>query len=145
MMRVLLAVAFLFSSSAVAIEIKKDELAGTWEYVSSYNQLPNGMKKTLFGKHPKGQFVISADGTYNHIIMHPKTARTLAHYGTYTVDEKAGTFTGHVKHSNDRKLNGKKQVRTVTVLDGENLHYTNHLSIAGVGARVIAVLRRVRP
>lgn len=149
--------AVLWLDMAYGMEFKKEQLSGAWEYDESYNRLPKGERKTLFGNAPKGQFVLLPNGIYNHIIIHQQcrdvvhrkdcesNGRTLSHYGTYTVDEKAGTFTASVKYSNDKKLIGKKQLRTITRLDNDHLHYTNHLSIAGPDARVIATLRRVSP
>lgn len=146
-------------------EIAKSELVGTWRYVETYNRLPDGSRLRLFGLRPMGSFIINPDGTYNHIIIesddgiHPAVSRvsrskdgkaqkrqprTLAHYGSHTINEAAGNFVGHVVGSNDPRLIGKDQLRIVEKLDDETLIYINHLSIAGGDARVFARLRRVR-
>jgi hypothetical protein len=152
--------AIVAATGAAGTEIRRSDLVGTWDYVTTHNEFPDGSKKQLFGKRPKGRFILAADGTYNHIIMHERIGDlafykrvclkredrcTLAHYGSYEVDEARGAFTGRVASSSDPKLTGKDQLRVVQKLDGETLVYINMLSVASGNAQVYALLRRAQP
>jgi Lipocalin-like domain len=159
----ILLLATLLSSAAHALEINKDDLVGAWEYVSTYSQWPSGRKAQLFSDEPQGIFVLLPNGIYSHIIMAKDLPRvrsgkfkettlaeaeklaegTLAHFGTYTVDEQAGKFTVIVRKSSFPNIDGATQVRTITKLDRDNLHYENDLSVAEPGVKVVAFLRRV--
>jgi hypothetical protein len=68
---------------------------------------------------------------------------TLAHFGTYTVDPAAGTFTVMIQFSSFPNFAGVQQVRTLLQLDDDTLSYDNPVSASVPGAHVIAVLQRV--
>lgn len=167
MKSLLVAVACLITGLAHAngqgIEFKRDDIVGMWSYVSTYSQFKDGRKQNMFGVKPVGMFAILPNGRYSHIIMNPNLPKvasgrvremtpeeaekiaegTLSHFGTYTVDEKAGTFTGQVERASFPNINGSEQVRTIIQLDRETLGYINSLSVAEEGAFVVALLRRV--
>jgi len=155
---------FLNITYAHALEIKRQDLVGAWVYVSTYSLFVDGRKENIFGTRPQGIFVIMDNGHYSHIIMRPDLPRVksgrirdstlseaeaiaegvLAHYGTWSIDEAAGEFTVVVWKSSFANLDGMTQVRTVTKLDENNLSYVNQMSVAEHGARVIAVLQKLR-
>lgn len=140
-----------FTRAAFGMEIKKAELVGMWAYVTTYNEFEDGRKESYFGPNPIGRFAIRASGNYSHIIAcSPKdkedglcVLNQLNHFGTFTVDEKGGAFTGLPEWASNHVLIGKPQLRVITKLDGKELHYINHASVAGQDAKVHAVLRRV--
>ena len=94
-------------------------VAGTYEPVSVVTTDASGKKSDVFGPGPRGQLVLTADGRYSLILMRatlPKfasksrlkgtadenkevVAGTIAHFGKYTIDDKAGTITFHVDSS----------------------------------------------
>jgi hypothetical protein len=139
------------------------DLYGIWQYESAYQQRPDGTVFYQFGERPQGYFVI-AKGYYSHIVMAddlPHVAsgnlkemtpaeaeaiaeNTLAHYGTMTVDERAGTFTLKIIKSSFPNFDGVSQPRTVIKLTRTELEYSNPVSSAGPGNVVYAKLRRVR-
>lgn len=151
--------------AAFAMELKRADLVGEWAYVSTFNQFPDGRQVAFFGEKPVGRFIIMPSGRYSHIIgrsdledvtsgsirdMTPAEQQriaqgSLSHFGTYAVDEKAGTFTGFVEWASFPNIKDEDQLRTVTKINRDELHYTNHLSVAGVDAKVVAVLRRLGP
>lgn len=166
MSRVVAAVLILFcwSGQGMAEKIKAKDLVGVWEYVSAYQQRPDGTRFNQFGDRPRGYFIIDKNGHYSHIVMDnalPRVASglikemtpeeatriaegTLAHFGTYTVDEHGGTFTVTIVKSSFPNFDGVQQTRTVTVLTKDSLEYQNPVSSAGPGNVVFAVLRRLR-
>ncbi len=159
MKRLLCAALVSVSSGAASLEIKHDDLVGMWAYVSTYNEFTDGSKKAYFGERPIGRFSIMRSGHYSHIIACDPQSRkkkqcvleSLTHFGTYQVNLKEGSFTGFVEWAMlvradgtiSTELIGKQQLRVVTRLTGDELHYTNHESVAGADADVVAVLRRI--
>ena len=154
----------LIASTAQAQQpFKKQDLIGAWSYVTSYSQFPDGRKENQFSDKPRGIFIILPNGLYSHIIMADDLPRVrsgrfkestieeaekiaegaLAHFGTYEVDETAGTFTVKIIKSSFPNFDGAVQKRTVIELTANTLSYINDLSVAAPGAIVVAVLRRV--
>ena len=145
------------------MSIKKQDLVGAWRYESSYIESPDGHRESQFGEHPQGLFIILPNGWYSHVIMRDDLPRyssgvmqkandkeaqavaagELAHFGTWTLDEREGTFTAHVLWSDFPNFNGLDQRRTILELTKDRLRYVNELSIAGEGARVHATLSRL--
>ncbi len=144
-------------------KIKRSELIGAWAYVSSYIEFPDGRRVEQFGDKPEGILILLPNGIYSHIIMEnnlPKyksglikeatneeaqrvAAGSLSHYGTFRVDEANDTFVAHIYKSDFPNFDNQDQLREVTKLTRNELHYINKLSTAGEGAYVHAVLRRV--
>lgn len=155
-MRYALLVLLLLTTPAFGEPVRND-LAGMWAYVSTYNQFEDGKRVRWFGEKPIGRFSLRRDGNYSHIIAcRPEEViagtcvvqkvlgvTSLSHFGTFTVDHKKGTFTGAVVWASNASLIGRKQLRVITKLNKNELHYVNHESIAGEEANVVAVLRRI--
>jgi hypothetical protein len=145
------------------ISIQKQDLVGAWRYETSYIEFPDGHRESQFGEHPQGLFIILPNGWYSHIIMRDDLPRyssgvmqkatneeaqaiaagELAHFGTWTFDEREGTFTAHILWSDFPNFNGLEQRRKILELTKERLRYVNELTIAGEGARVHAILSRL--
>lgn len=154
---------FVLMGFAQAIEYKRSELVGEWHYVETYSQFADGTRAPQFGPKPVGVFVILPNGRYSHIIMNPdlptvksdkfkkltgKEAQAIAsnvlvHFGTWTAQEKEGTFKVLIEQSSFANIEGRTQVRTIKQLDNDTLIYINDLSVAAPGAIVYAHLRRV--
>jgi Lipocalin-like domain len=101
---------------AMSDQVKKRDLVGAWRYETSYIEFPDGHRESQFGEHPQGLFIILPNGWYSHVIMRDDLPRyssgvmqkatneeaqavaagELAHFGTWTLDEREGTFTAHV-------------------------------------------------
>jgi hypothetical protein len=150
------------SDQAIAQQkFKKENLIGTWIYVTTYTEFPDGKKIPQFTEHPNGIFIIATDARYSHHIMVPgrqkyasgnmwegtpdeyrATAQgTLSHFGTYTVDEEAGTFTVSIQGSSYPNFEGIKQTRVIVELTPEKLTYVNLVPAVG-GGKIYAELRR---
>jgi Lipocalin-like domain len=127
----------------------KDQLVGTWIFVSSTNTRPDGTKFDPWGVNPKGTTIYEANGRYAFMIMRsdlPKfTDRTkatpedskavvqgsIAYYGTYTVDEPSKTVTLHVEGSTVSALNGTNQQRIIKSITADEMNTLNPVTTEG--------------
>jgi len=143
-------------------KITKNQLIGTWSYASVVAERPDGSKFEPWGPTPKGNLIFTSNGRYSvQIIRHdlPKLASNdrlkgtpeeneavakgvFSHFGTYTVDEAAGTYTLHIEASSFAADNGTKQVRTITSFATDDFTTTN--PTPRTGAIVYTVFKRVK-
>jgi len=120
----------------------KDQLVGTWTFVSSTTKLPDG--SPVWGSNPKGLVIFTENGRYSSHVMRtdrPKFAANsrakgtpeenkaavlggIASFGTYTVDEAKKTFTIRYEGSSYPNLEGTEQTRPFTIA-GDELKVTN--------------------
>jgi hypothetical protein len=88
----------------------KELIVGTWLLDSVYDQTQDGEKHNPWGDGVKGQAMFDAQGHYSWMIMSANRAKAdtspripvgqaIAYWGTYTIDEAAKTFTGHIERS----------------------------------------------
>jgi hypothetical protein len=129
----------------------KEQLVGTWTLVSWEQQRPDGSKFQRFGTNPKGVNIFDANGRFAVIFLHPDlpkiassdpstptpdeqkalVGRSIAYYGTYTVDEGAKTITLNVEASTFPNQVGGDNRRTVMALTGDELKYQNTRPLTG--------------
>jgi Lipocalin-like domain len=127
----------------------KDQLVGTWVFVSSTNTKPDGSKFDPWGANPKGTTIYEANGHYAFMLMRsdlPKfTDRSkttpeegkavvqgsIAYYGTYTVDEPSKTVTLHVEGSTVAALNGTDQKRIIKSISADEMNTLNPVTSDG--------------
>ena len=137
-------------------------LVGTWSLVSSDSIDGSGTKSPVFGPNPRGLLILTSDGSYSLWVgaaSLPKfasnnrakgtaeenqavVAGSIAHFGSYTVDEKDTSLNFNVKTSTFANWDGTIQKRVFTVSSDE-LKYTNPAGSAG-GGRVDLVWKRVK-
>jgi len=135
------------------------DLVGTWALVSVVIQ-SGDVKLDPFGPNPSGTFVFGSDGRYaliflqrdlpkilsnNRISQTAEESRaiakgSIAHFGTYRVDETGKFFVLHIESSTFPNWNGAKQRRPFS-LSGDELTYTSPGS-TGVATQV--VMRRAK-
>jgi hypothetical protein len=135
-----------------------EQLVGTWTYVSVDIVRSDGTRLPLFGPSPSG--LASFDTTGRYILLTarnnmPKFASgnrnrgtseenraviegSIAHFGTYTVNEADKTITFHIQTSTFPNWNGVEQKRPFTVTATE-LKWTTAASSGGTAE---VVLRR---
>jgi hypothetical protein len=151
----------LLSSNVLAQEKAiKEQLVGTWSFVSSNAKLPDG--SSLWGENPKGLFIISENGYFSWQIFRsdrPKFASnnwfkatpaeletnnqgTLAYFGTYSVDEKKKVVTFLTLASTLPNSEGEVIKRIITKVTADELTYINPANVSGV--RVEAVWKRAK-
>ena len=112
-------------------------VAGTYAPVSVLTLDASGNKSDVFGPRPRGQLTLTSDGRYSLILMRaslPKfasksrlkgtaeenkdiVAGSIAHFGKYTIDDKAGTVTFSVESSTYPNWDGEPQTRAFTFKD----------------------------
>ena len=143
-------------------KVTKDQLVGTWAYVSVTVERADGTKVEPWGPNPKGMITFMADGRYFlHLLRAdlPKIAAkdrlkgtpeeneavakgVLTHFGTYSVNEADGTYTLHVEASSYANDNGTDQKRIVTSLSADELKWTNPTPTTA--GKAYAVVKRAK-
>jgi hypothetical protein len=143
-------------------KFKEKDLVGVWDYVAAFQRSPDGTITYQFGNSPSGRFVIAKGGAYLHWVQRPDLPRitsglianmtdaeahavaegVLGHFGKWSADEHAGTFTVHIEKSSFANFNGINQVRRITKLTRKDLEYENTTTTGGSGVVVVAKLRR---
>lgn len=143
-------------SGAIAQSALKDQIVGTWTYVSVDLVRPDGTRVPLFGPNPQGQ--ASFDGHGRYILMTARAGQakfastnrmegtpeenqavvqgSIAHFGRYTVDEANKTITFHIETSTFPNWNGTEQKRPFAVT-GNELMWSTPASTGGGTAEVI--------
>jgi hypothetical protein len=120
----------------------KDQLVGTWTFVSATTKRPDGSSQ--WGSNPKGLAIYTANGRFSEHVMRsdrPKFAAnsrlqatpnenrttvegTISTFGTYTVDEGKKTYTLRIEGSSFPNWEGTEITRPVTIV-GDELTVTN--------------------
>lgn len=128
----------------------KEQVVGTWTYASVDIVSTNGSRAPLYGPSPQG--VASFDSNGHYILLTarsglPKFASnnrnegtpeenkavvqgSIAHFGTYTVNDADKTITFHIETSTFPNWNGTDQKRPFTVT-GDELKWTTPASSGG--------------
>jgi hypothetical protein len=152
----------LLSSAAAQQKTIKDQIVGTWTFVSALDVHPDGKKTDRWGTNPKGIFIFDSHGHFAQFITRsdlPKFAAAtadkgtaeenkavlagfVASFGTYTVNEADKTVITHVEGSVFPNLIGRDQKRTISALTADELKYTNPTTSTGTVAE--ATWRRVK-
>jgi hypothetical protein len=135
------------------------DIVGTWALVSAVAQQGDA-RTDVFGPNPSGTLVFGSDGRYALIFLRrdlPKFAAnnrpsgtpaesravvqgSIAHFGTYSVDEAGKALVLHIESSTFPNWDGAEQRRAFS-LSGDELTYTSPGSI-GVATQV--TMRRVK-
>ncbi len=146
----------LAASGALAQKPLKDEIVGTWKYVSVDLVRPDGTRVPLYGPNPQGLAVFDAAGNYLLMTARNGQARfassnreqgtpeenkavvqgSIAHFGTYTLDEAAHSITFHIQTSTFPTWNGTDQKRPVSI-SGETLKWVTPSSTGAGVAEVV--------
>ena len=123
----------------------KDMLVGAWTLLLADGVKADGTHVPEFGPNPDGILMFSPSGRYALQIERanlPKikandrekptaeeskaiAAGTLAHFGTYTVNDADKSFITHVEASSYPNWNGTKQTRKITALTDDVLTYSD--------------------
>ncbi len=139
----------------------KDQVVGTWTYVSVDVVRPDGSRVPLYGPNPQGAASFDNNGHYLLLTERaglPKfasndrakgspeenkavVAGSIAHFGRYTINEAEKTITFHIETSTFPNWNGTEQKRPFTVSRDE-LKWKTPASSGGGTAEV--VLKRAR-
>jgi hypothetical protein len=150
-----LSLVFLGITVPAEAQTLKQQLAGTWTFVSSTTKLPDG--GPLWGSNPKGLVIFTNNGRYSSQLMRsdrPKFASnnraqgtpdenkatvqgTISSFGTYSVNEANKTFTIRFEASSYPNLEGTEQTRPFTIM-GDELRVTNPSpSVGGPPSQIV--------
>ena len=141
---ILIAALVLLASEAAAQNLSK-QIVGTWEFIVAEVTAPDGSKSFPFGETPKGVLIFTPDGRFAQIHVAgdvPKFAsgnrltgtadeyaainrRSLAVFGSYTVDEAKKTVTFRIVSSTFPNWEGEEQTRTIDRLDADEFVNTS--------------------
>ena len=136
------------------------DLVGTWTLVSAETVRPDGNSGPTFGADPKGLLILTSDGRFLYLFSRsdlPKFASdsratgtpeenkavvqgSISTYGTYSVTDKSLAI--KVENSTFPNWLGNDQKRTITMMTGDELKWTNPAASAGGVAEL--VFRRAR-
>lgn len=157
---ILLGMTISYTDVAAQTEMLKEQVVGTWAYVSVDTVQSDGSRQPMYGTNPQGLAVFDASGHYILMTSRADIARfasanrmegtpeenkavvqgMIAHFGTYTVNEADKTITFHVATSSFPNWNGAEQKRPFTI-SGDQLKWKTPASSGGTAE---VVLRRVR-
>ena len=148
---VILGVVLLPPGDAVAQQKSlKEQLVGTWIYVSSTSTRADGSKTE--NPNLKGIVIYTSDGHFALVSVradlpkfaNPDRARataeeaqavvagSIAYYGTYSINEVEKVITPKVEGSTFANMIGTDQKRIITSLTADELKFTNPRTPAGV-------------
>ena len=144
----------LFAGNATAQKSLKDQIVGTWDFIVAEITSADGKKAYPFGETPKGLLIFTPDGRFSQIHIAsdvPRIAsgnrltgtpeeyaainrRSLAVFGTYTVDEDKKTVTFNIMSSTFPNWQGEAQTRTIDKLTADEFVNTNPNVAGGRGS-----------
>jgi len=157
--RIVIAVASLGLATITGALAQSSPLTGSWTLVSSVVE-QGGNRIEPFGPNPKGALIFDANGRYAAMIMRPGlpklasdnrttatpeeakaiVAGSIAHFGSYTADEKTITF--RIETSTHPNWNATEQKRSFTI-SGDELKYTGISAVLG-GASATLTWKRAK-
>lgn len=153
----------LLGGEAAAQTSLKEQIVGSWDFVVAEITAADGKKSYPFGETPKGILIFTPDGRFaqihvasdvpkigsgnrltgtaeeNAAILH----RSLALFGSYTVDEEKKTVTFNIVSSTFPNWQGEAQTRTIDKLTADEFVNTNP-NVAGGRGRASNHYKRVK-
>ena len=122
---------------------QKDQLLGTWRLLIDDRVNPDGTQTPNFGPNPNGLLMLDGNGHYSLVIARSNLPKfksnsraegtadenkavvggTIAHFGTYAVDEAGHTLTLHIEGSTYPNWEATLQKRQFAVLSPEDLKW----------------------
>jgi hypothetical protein len=144
----------LLVGEAAAQKSLGEQIVGTWDFVVAEITAADGKKSYPFGETPKGVLIFTPDGRFSQIHVAsdvPKIAsgnrltgtaeenaaimrRSLAVFGSYTVDEEKRTVTFNIVSSTFPNWQGEAQTRTIDRLTADEFVNTNPNVAGGRGS-----------
>ena len=128
----------------------KEQLVGTWTFVSAVNTRPDGTKFDPWGGKAAGMQFFAGTGQFSFQVIRsdiPKLASNnrlqgtadefkavaqgvLSAYGTYSLDDSGKTLTQHVQSSSFPNFNGANRIWAIA-LTGDDLTIGSQVAAAG--------------
>ncbi|MEO7863251.1 MAG: lipocalin-like domain-containing protein [Nitrospirales bacterium] len=134
----------------------KEQLVGSWTYVSVDVVRPDGSRVPLYGPNPQGVASFDSNGRYQLLTARsglPKFVSndrmegtseeykavvqgSISHFGKYTINDADKTITFHIETSTFPNWNGTSQKRPFTITADE-LKWITPASSGGGSAEVV--------
>jgi lipocalin-like protein len=150
------------STSAQSSKTLKEQLIGTWMHVISEITAPDGTRSLPFGEAPNGILIFAPTGHFAQIHVAgdvPKFAssnrlkgtpdeykvvgqKSLAIFGTYTVDEDKRTVTFNIAAGTFPNMAGEAQTRVIETLTADE--FTNKATVAGGRGSALNLYKRAK-
>jgi len=128
----------------------KEQLVGTWTFVSAVNTRPDGTKFDPWGGKAAGVMMFDSTGQFSFQVIRsdiPKLASNnrlqgtadefkavaqgvLSYFGTYSLDDSGKTLTQHVQSSSFPNFNGANRIWAIA-LTGDDLTIGSQVAAAG--------------
>jgi Lipocalin-like domain len=139
----------------------KDQIVGSWIYVSAETVAPDGRRTPNFGPNPAGRMVFGSDGRYVSLVGRPDIPKfasnsrgtgtaeenkaaiqgSIGHFGRYTINEADHTLILNIEYSTYPNWNGTEQKRPITIAGDELKYVVPEQSFGGRGE---IVMRRAK-
>jgi len=152
-----LGLAFLSDNAIAQQKSLKEQLVGTWLFVSSIDTQKDGTKTDRWGPSPKGTLVFDANGRYVLAINRSDLRKfasdrvdqgtaeenkavlqgSIFHFGTYSVNEAEKMVTSQIEGGSFPNLFGGAQKRVITSITADELKYTNPATTIGTTTDVV--------
>ena len=151
-----------YPAGAQESKSQKDPLLGTWRLLIDDRVNPDGTQTPNFGPNPNGLLMFDGNGHYSFVIARSNLPKfksnnrtegtvdenkavvggTIAHFGTYAVDEAGHTLTLHIEGSTYPNWEGTLQKRQFAVLSPEDLKWET--ADASGGGSALLYWKRVK-
>jgi hypothetical protein len=127
---VILAMTFLATPSSARKKSLKDALVGHWQLVSVS---VNG--RTPYGANPHGSLFLDDAGHFSVIVVSDGNARSLAYFGTYTINSAAKSIEIHIEDSagGGTPNAAGRELKRLFKLSGDELSVQNELATGDAG------------
>ena len=134
----------------------KEQIVGTWTYVSVDTVRPDGSRVPMYGPNPHGLAIFDGNGRYILLTASPDLPKfasnnrmegtpeeykavvqgSISHFGRYTINEADKTITFHIETSTFPNWNGAEQKRPLSIT-GDELKWTTAGSSGGLAEVVL--------
>jgi hypothetical protein len=141
----------------------KEQLIGSWSFISWEQTYPDGRKDPAFGANPKGVNTFEANGRFTLIVLRPDIPATAsndrarmtpeeamaiargtaAYYGTYTVNEEEKSLSLTLEGTTVINQLAQPQKRFITTISADELKYHTQTNTT-TGAVVQAAFKRIK-
>ena len=152
-----LGLAFLAGNAVAQQKSLKEQLVGTWTFVSAVDTNKDGTKSDRWGPNAKGLVIFDANGRFSFMIsranipnfatnkVNEGTAEEnkavvqgiIAYIGTWSIDEASKTVVTNIEASTFPNVNGKSQKRIIISLTPDGLKYNNPVTSSGVSTEAV--------
>ena len=129
------AIVLLSGSASAQEKTIMQQLVGAWTLSSIYDQGQDGKKNDTWGPGVKGALMFSPSGRFSFQLISADRVKTgaknprspigpaIGYFGTYTVDEKAKTFTYHIERCTFPQWDGIDRTASIESLSEDQLKF----------------------